>query len=131
MNTKNNIVVIGDIFLDEYIFGNINRISPEAPVQILNEKNIEYRLGGAANLAANIKNLGSKVLLISTCGSDNEAKEIKKLLKKRNIKNKLFINKIRKEGGYQNSELSRYKKYSTIKKTRFVSLYPNKHQNIF
>ena len=115
MNTKNNIVVIGDIFLDEYIFGNINRISPEAPVQILNEKNIEYRLGGAANLAANIKNLGSKVLLISTCGSDNEAKEIKKLLKKRNIKNKLFINK----------------KYSTIKKTRFVSLYPNKHQNIF
>ena len=112
LNTKNNIVVIGDIFLDEYIFGNINRISPEAPVQILNEKNIEYRLGGAANLAANIKNLGSKVLLISTCGSDNEAKEIKKLLKKRNIKNKVFINK----------------KYSTIKKTRFVSLYPNKQQ---
>ena len=53
----NKILVLGDVMLDEYWYGNSNRISPEAPVPIVNFNNKDLRLGGAANVAANISSL--------------------------------------------------------------------------
>ena len=53
------IAVIGDVMLDKYVYGDVNRISPEAPVQVVDIKNTAYRLGGAANVSHNFKSLYS------------------------------------------------------------------------
>lgn len=73
------ILVVGDIILDEYLLGNVERISPEAPVPILNVLHREYVLGGAANVATNITNCGSQVELIGMIGSDAQGELIIKL----------------------------------------------------
>ena len=77
---KNKILVIGDVMLDEYWYGNSNRISPEAPVPIVNFGNRELRLGGAANVAANINSLGGNVTLLSLIGNDEETMVFKNLV---------------------------------------------------
>jgi len=81
------ITVIGDIMIDKYTWGSVYRISPEAPVPVVNVRNIEYRLGGAANVAANIASLGnSLVSLHGYVGTDDEGyKALMSLL--RNYKN--------------------------------------------
>ncbi len=71
------IVVIGDIMLDRYLLGNVTRISPEAPVQVFDIGTSENKLGGAANVAYNIKTLGAEPLLIGVCGNDDDAKILK------------------------------------------------------
>lgn len=71
------IVVIGDIMLDRYLLGNVTRISPEAPVQVFDIGTSENKLGGAANVAYNIKTLGAEPLLIGVCGNDDEGKILK------------------------------------------------------
>ncbi len=67
------VLVIGDCILDQYVYGDAVRLSPEAPVPIVRYANSEYRLGGAGNVAANIKALGGNPLLITVCGTDKEA----------------------------------------------------------
>ena len=62
---KFNILVIGDVMLDHYSNHIPNRVSQEAPVMILDYQSSEYRLGGAANVATNLKRLGSNPILIS------------------------------------------------------------------
>ncbi len=79
------VLIIGDSILDRYIKGPVERISPEAPVPVVNVTNIETRLGGAANVALNIKGLGSEVSLISVCGKDEAGKVLISLLKKNKI----------------------------------------------
>lgn len=71
LGTHARILVIGDLMLDEYIQGTTTRISPEAPVPILRHKSTEQRLGGAANLAANIKTLGLNVELAGIYSQDS------------------------------------------------------------
>jgi len=68
------ILVVGDVMLDLYIRGDVERISPEAPVPIVFEKLREYSLGGAGNVAANIAALGGRVTLLGNVGNDNEGK---------------------------------------------------------
>ena len=63
-------MVIGDLMVDHYIKGRVERISPEAPVPVVEVQNEEYRLGGAANVALNLKQLGANLLLCGVCGSD-------------------------------------------------------------
>jgi rfaE bifunctional protein kinase chain/domain len=64
------ILVIGDVMLDRYMIGNVQRISPEAPVPVVELTREEDRLGGAANVALNIISLGAKVVLASVVGND-------------------------------------------------------------
>lgn len=71
-NTK-NVLIIGDVMIDSYIWGKVDRISPEAPVPIINVKKREDRLGGAANVALNIKSLGANAILCSVVGEDKNA----------------------------------------------------------
>lgn len=80
-NFKNQkILVVGDLMLDEYLIGSVDRISPEAPIPILNVKEISRRPGGAANTAYNINSLGGKVALAGVVGSDGNGNLLKNLL---------------------------------------------------
>ncbi|MEO8446254.1 MAG: D-glycero-beta-D-manno-heptose-7-phosphate kinase [bacterium] len=71
---KNKIFIIGDVMLDRYLLGDVTRISPEAPVQVFDIRNSEYRLGGAANVSFNVKTLGADPFLIGVIGNDSEGK---------------------------------------------------------
>ena len=79
------IMIIGDIMLDKYIFGNVERISPEAPVQVVEVEKEEYLPGGAANVANNIASLNANAFMVGVVGDDNEAKILQEELKKRKI----------------------------------------------
>ena len=69
---KGKVIVFGDVILDKYIMGSIDRISPEAPVPVLRPSNEEIRLGGAANVALNLSSLGIKATLIGVTGKDDD-----------------------------------------------------------
>jgi len=73
---KANVLVVGDVMLDRYWHGSTNRISPEAPVPVVNVKQIEERPGGAANVALNIAALGASSNIIGLVGNDEAAKVI-------------------------------------------------------
>lgn len=79
------VVVVGDIILDAYVSGDVTRISPEAPVPVLEVTHEEYRLGGAANVAANVRSLGASVDLIGVVGEDIGSGELLKLLQRSDI----------------------------------------------
>ncbi|MFH1575440.1 MAG: D-glycero-beta-D-manno-heptose-7-phosphate kinase [Candidatus Nealsonbacteria bacterium] len=79
------VLVVGDLMLDEYLLGNVDRISPEAPIPVLDVKEINFRLGGAANTAYNIKSLGDNVFLAGVVGSDEKGGILKKILAERGI----------------------------------------------
>jgi rfaE bifunctional protein kinase chain/domain len=75
------ILVVGDVMLDRYWFGDVNRISPEAPVPVLKVERVEERPGGAANVARNIAALGAHATLLSVVGNDEAGACLEKLLK--------------------------------------------------
>ncbi len=87
--SKSNILVFGDVMLDRYVSGSVDRVSPEAPVPVLKPIKEEIRLGGAANVALNLSSLGSKVSLIGISGKDSSSAQISNLLKENKIKNEI------------------------------------------
>lgn len=78
--TSAKILVVGDVMLDRYWFGEVNRISPEAPVPVVKVESVEERPGGAANVAKNIAALGGQTGLLSVVGDDEPASALEKLL---------------------------------------------------
>ena len=80
-----NVMIIGDVMVDSYIWGNVNRISPEAPVPIVEVVKRENRLGGAANVGLNIKALGAVPVMCSVIGEDNHGDDFVELLEKENL----------------------------------------------
>lgn len=105
INGKNRVIVIGDIMLDQYNSGVVNRISPESPVPIVKIQERNFQLGGAANVANNIVSLGGDAAIIGAVGNDYEGKKVVSLLKEKNIlvDEKLII-----------------RNYRTIKKVRIL-----------
>ena len=83
-----NVLIIGDVMIDSYLWGKVNRISPEAPVPIVTVKNKERRLGGAANVALNIQALGANPILCSVIGVDIEGQAFMELLKTQKLSQK-------------------------------------------
>jgi rfaE bifunctional protein kinase chain/domain len=79
------ILVLGDVMLDSYLIGDVTRISPEAPVPVVNLVKKEDRLGGAANVALNIVALGAEAILCSVIGEDWEAKQLMSLVRTQSI----------------------------------------------
>ena len=75
------ILIVGDVMCDRYLYGETNRISPEAPVPIFEVKNEEIRLGGAANVALNLRTLGARPLLVGLIGKDAAARKLRKQLR--------------------------------------------------
>ena len=86
MFKKKNILVVGDIMLDKYSHGNVTRISPEAPVPIVDNKKTIYKPGGASNDAQNLSALGMNVTLLGITGDDPELKELIKVIRHTNIR---------------------------------------------
>ncbi len=109
---KLNVLIIGDVMIDSYYYGDVNRISPEAPVPIVSVNRKDSRLGGAANVALNIKALGATPILCSVIGSDSAADKFNALLKSEKLSAKGIVES---------------KERITTVKTRVIG---NKHQVI-
>src|SRR6266545_1700102 len=77
---KTRILVIGDVMLDQFIWGNVSRISPEAPVPVVEFLRESYMPGGAANVARNLSALGASAEIFGIIGRDDAGKRLKQLL---------------------------------------------------
>lgn len=86
------VLIIGDVMIDSYMWGHVNRISPEAPVPIVAVDKKEDRLGGAANVALNIQAMGATPVLCAVVGADKNGKLFSDLLKKQKISAQAIIN---------------------------------------
>jgi len=93
---KPNILVIGDLMIDHYLWGNVNRISPEAPVQVVEVQKETTVLGGAGNVVNNLVALGADVMVISVVGEDKNAEEITQMLESINVRHYLICDENRK-----------------------------------
>ncbi|TMI98037.1 MAG: carbohydrate kinase [Bacteroidetes bacterium] len=98
--------VIGDVMLDTYMWGTVDRISPEAPVPVVQLKEKEYRIGGAGNVALNCHSLGSQVFILSVIGDDNEG---------------LLLEELFHENMIDTSYLTKSPARVTTNKTRIIS----------
>ncbi|WP_069632140.1 D-glycero-beta-D-manno-heptose-7-phosphate kinase [Campylobacter pinnipediorum] len=103
MHKDVKILVVGDLMLDHYIWGQCDRISPEAPVQVVKTTNETYKLGGAGNVVENLISLGAKVNVASVIGEDNTGEKIIEILKQVGADTSLII----KEKGRESSIKSR------------------------
>lgn len=83
--TNARVLVVGDVMLDRYWFGDVTRISPEAPVPVVHVQRTEERPGGAANVARNIASLGGKATLLSVVGDDEAGRTLATLLEKAHV----------------------------------------------
>ena len=92
-NTLRNVrlLVVGDVMLDRYWFGEVDRISPEAPVPVVRVASTEERLGGAANVARNITALGAKAGLLSVVGNDEPGRSVALLLRQSGVTDHLHV----------------------------------------
>ena len=79
------VLVVGDVMLDRYWFGAVDRISPEAPVPVVLVTSEQDRLGGAANVALNVTTLGARATLLSMVGSDDAARSLRRLLAEKGV----------------------------------------------
>jgi D-beta-D-heptose 7-phosphate kinase/D-beta-D-heptose 1-phosphate adenosyltransferase len=104
--TDVHILVIGDIMLDQYIWGKVERISPEAPVPIVHVQNKTYMVGGAANVARNLNAVGCHASVMGRCGTDKAGQQLRTLLDRHRITHHLLV-----EEGFQ-----------TITKTRVMAM---------
>jgi rfaE bifunctional protein kinase chain/domain len=82
---NSKVAIVGDVMLDTYWWGNVDRISPEAPVPVVALKKKELRVGGAANVALNAVALGAQTTVFSIIGNDDDGKDLMRLLKENNI----------------------------------------------
>ena len=85
------VAIVGDVMIDSYVMGKVHRMSPEAPVPVLLLDKEEHRLGGAANVALNLKALGAEVYLCSVIGTDTAATKFQDLLREAKIQNQEII----------------------------------------
>ncbi len=85
------IAIVGDVMIDRYVWGNVNRISPEAPVPVVEVESESSRLGGAANVANNITSFGAKAFLVGVVGNDLSGKEFRTTLEQQNASSEGII----------------------------------------
>lgn len=85
-----NVLVVGDVMLDRYWFGDVERISPEAPVPVVLVGNTEERLGGAANVALNASSLGARLTLMGVVGADEPGDTVERLLTQQGVRSRLL-----------------------------------------
>src|SRR5580704_17015844 len=84
MSSK-RIMVVGDVMIDEWIWGTVTRISPEAPVPVVAVNDHSFTLGGAGNVANNLRALGAQVAIVAAVGTDPFAAQVRALLRDENV----------------------------------------------
>ncbi|MCK5098412.1 MAG: D-glycero-beta-D-manno-heptose-7-phosphate kinase [Desulfobacteraceae bacterium] len=84
--SKLKVLVIGDLMIDEYVWGSVDRISPEAPVPVVSVKNTTFTLGGAGNVVNNLVSMGAQVSVVGTAGTGETGKMLIKKLKESKVK---------------------------------------------
>ena len=89
--SKLKVAVVGDVMLDTYWWGHVERISPEAPVPVVAVDKKEYRIGGAGNVALNSVSLGAETFIVSVIGNDDDGKQLTALFKKNKINTDFLI----------------------------------------
>ena len=89
------VLVVGDVMLDQYTWGKVNRISPEAPVPVVTVNRKSWVLGGAGNVAANLAGLGVQVILVGVCGDDDAGKRLSRLCEREGIVSHLIVDRQR------------------------------------
>lgn len=89
--SKTSVIVVGDVMLDRYWFGDTERISPEAPVPVVAIGRVEERLGGAANVARNGASLGAKIQILGLVGDDEAGRQVEKMLTQQGIHSLLQV----------------------------------------
>jgi D-beta-D-heptose 7-phosphate kinase/D-beta-D-heptose 1-phosphate adenosyltransferase len=109
------IMLVGDIMVDEYIYGNAERLSPEAPVPVVQERYREQRAGGAGNVATALATLGAQVLMVSVCGNDFQGRLLLELFQKVS------------GGGVVTAGILQSADRPTTSKTRLVGLAQHRH----
>ena len=97
------VLIVGDAMIDAYMWGEINRMSPEAAVPVVEVKKHENRLGGAANVALNLKALGATPILCSLVGTGNRGILFKKLMKESNLSTAGILANSKRKNNYKNS----------------------------
>lgn len=90
LSTK-KILIVGDVMLDQYWWGDVTRISPEAPVPVVRLRKTSLAAGGAANVAANVVGLGATPILVGVVGNDNEAESIREVLGSRSVSHENLV----------------------------------------
>ncbi len=101
------VLILGDVMIDRYVQGQVRRVSPEAPVPVVEFRSSSSRLGGAANVALNVREMGAEPVLVAVVGDDTEADELAHLVEEAGLSNHSFL--IREAG-----------RRTTIK-TRFIA----------
>src|SRR5579872_4045922 len=109
---RSRVVLLGDLMLDRYLYGNAERLSPEAPVPVLHYQKEELRLGGAGGVAANLAALGATVRVVGVVGDDDNGAQVKRQLI---------------ECGADPGTLVHAKGRPTISKVRLVGLAQHRH----
>jgi D-beta-D-heptose 7-phosphate kinase / D-beta-D-heptose 1-phosphate adenosyltransferase len=89
------VLVIGDIMLDRYLWGKVGRISPEAPVPVVKIERTSETLGGAGNVALNLASLGCRATIVGLCGHDDTARSLRQLLAQKGIADRLVLDEMR------------------------------------
>src|SRR5579864_7368490 len=79
---EQTVLCIGDLMLDEFVYGDVARISPEAPAPVIAAKRSEVMIGGAGNVARNLVSLGAKCIFVAVVGDDEAGRTLKKALSK-------------------------------------------------
>lgn len=101
-----HILCIGDVMLDQFVYGKVSRISPEAPVPVIHEQKEKMMLGGAGNVVANLRSLSCRTSFLGAVGQDENAQKVREFLAALDLEN-IYLQSI--EG------------YSTTIKTRYVA----------
>ena len=116
------ILVVGDLMLDHYIWGSCDRISPEAPVQVVKINNETYTLGGAGNVVRNLLSLGANVSVASVLGDDEAGKKIKEKLAELNVKDELILTEKGRESSIKSRIMASHQQVVRIDKESVVKI---------
>ena len=119
------ILVLGDLILDRYVWGDVQRVSPEAPVQILNVRREEARLGGASNVVANLSALGAKVSCGGVVGRDEAGDELRALLRRNRADVKAVVRDPRKPTSVKTRMIAHNQQMLRVDRERTEAIAPD------
>src|SRR5579864_5739531 len=88
---RQTILCVGDLMLDEFVYGEVSRVSPEAPAPVIAARRSETNIGGAGNVARNIASLGAKCIFVGLIGEDDAGAKLKSLLSQQGLIESILV----------------------------------------